>query len=288
VTAREVVVATHYPVFYRALLLTRLTPRRELVVAAVIDAARDPGGMYLTPEGNLRSVRTAPYGEGRRLLIVTGESFTPGTAPVEERFARLSQWTRDRFGVTDLAYRWAAQDNDTSDRVPYIGRFHPATGHVYVATGFGGWGMSNGVLAGQLLADLIDGKEPAEAALFDPRRLHPLVETPALVKTGLSVARHFVGDRLRGSHVDSVDEIGPGSGAVLRIRGERCAVYRDDTGALHAVSATCTHMGCIVHFNDAERTWDCPCHGSRFATGGAVVNGPALHPLQPCDLPDER
>jgi glycine/D-amino acid oxidase-like deaminating enzyme len=280
VTAHDVVVTTHYPVFDRALLFARLKPRRELVVAAVIDAARDPGGMYLSPEGHLRSVRTAPYGEGRRLLIVTGETFTPGTGNVEERYERLADWTAKHFGATELAYRWAAQDNDTTDGVPYIGPLHLGARHTYVATGFGGWGMTNGVFAGRLLAALLAGQEPPEADLFDPRRLHPLVDTPALVKANLSVARHFVGDRVRRSHVDSVDEIRPGSGAVVRIRGERCAVYRDEAGVAHAVSATCTHLGCVVDFNDAERSWECPCHGSRFDVDGSVLQGPAVAPLE--------
>jgi Rieske Fe-S protein len=145
--------------------------------------------------------------------------------------------------------------------------------------------MSNGVAAGRLLAALIEGREPPEAKVYDPRRLHPLVEAPALVKANLAVAGHFVGDRLRSSHVDSVDEIAPGTGAVVRLAGERCAVYREPGGALTAVSATCTHLGCLVHFNDAERSWDCPCHGSRFAPDGSVLNGPAVHPLEPRELP---
>jgi glycine/D-amino acid oxidase-like deaminating enzyme/nitrite reductase/ring-hydroxylating ferredoxin subunit len=285
VTAAAVVVATHYPVFDRALLFARLKPRREVVVAAVLDSAQDPGGMYLSPEEHTRSVRTAPYVDGRRLLIVTGESFRPGSAAVGERIARLADWTARRFGTAEIAYRWAAQDNDTTDGLPYVGRFHPGAAQVFVATGFGGWGMTNGVAAGRLLAALVEGQEPAEAAVYDPRRLHPIAEAPALLSANLSVARHFVGDRLRSSHVDSVEEIGPGSGAVVRISGERCAVYRDPAGDLHAVSATCTHLGCIVHFNDAERSWDCPCHGSRFGTDGAVLNGPAVEALEPRELP---
>jgi Rieske Fe-S protein len=114
------------------------------------------------------------------------------------------------------------------------------------------------------------------------------VEGRELIKSNLTVAGHFIGDRLRSSHVDSVDDIAPGSGAVLRVGGERCAVYRDDFGALRAVSARCTHLGCIVHFNDAERSWDCPCHGSRFDTDGSVLQGPAVEPLEPYtgDMPD--
>ena len=125
VTARAVVVATHYPVFDRALLFTRLEPRRELVVAAVISPDRDPHGVFITQEQNTRSVRTSPYQNGQRLLLVTGEHFTPGTAEVSERWERLLAWTEERFPGAEVAYRWATQDNSTTDPIPFVGPFHP-------------------------------------------------------------------------------------------------------------------------------------------------------------------
>ena len=287
VTARDVVVATHYPVFDRALLFGRLEPRRELVVAAVLPDERDPHGMFITPEQDTRSVRTARYEDGEdgeRLLIVTGEHFTPGAGDVTQRWDRLLAWTAERFPGAEVAYRWAAQDNGTTDQVPFVGPFHPGARHVYVATGFGGWGMSNGVMAGHLIATAIAGDEQPWAGLYDPRRLHPLREAVPMAKLQAKVARHFVGDRLVSSHVDSVDDIAPGAGAVLRVDGERCAVHRDESGALHAVSARCTHLGCLVRFNDAETAWECPCHGSRFAVDGSVLQGPANRPLERRDV----
>jgi len=285
VTARDVVVATHYPVFDRALLFARLAPRRELVVAAPLDAAADPGGMYISHSEGKRSVRTAPLADGRRLLIVTGEDFTPGAADVAERYRRLDAWMHDRFPVGETVYRWAAQDNDPSDRIAMVGPLHPGARHTYVATGFGGWGMTGGVMAGALLAGLIAGRSPAWAELYDPGRVwSTLKEAPALLRQQAEVGLRFVGDRLRTTGVDTVADIAPGAGAVVRIGGRRCAVHRDDEGVVHAVSARCTHLGCLVAFNDAERTWDCPCHGSRFDVDGTVVHGPAVRPLEPRDL----
>ncbi|BCL26652.1 FAD-dependent oxidoreductase [Streptomyces aurantiacus] len=286
VTARDVVVATHFPVFDRALTFARLSPRRELVVAAPIAAGIAPAGMYITQEEGKRSVRTAPLDEDHRLLIVTGESFTPGTGDPREGFRRLDAWMRARFPVGDTAYRWAAQDNDSTDTVPLVGPFHAGSRHTYVATGFGGWGMSGGVMAGRLLTDLIRGDEPAWAGLYDPRRLKStLREAPALLKQQAEVAKHFVGDRLSTTHVDSVAEIPPGTGAVVRVEGQRCAVYRDKDGVAQAVSARCTHLGCLVAFNDAETAWECPCHGSRFGVDGSIRQGPAGRPLEKRDLP---
>ncbi|MDT9683547.1 FAD-dependent oxidoreductase [Streptomyces sp. TRM76323] len=290
VVARHVVVATHYPVFDRALLFTRLEPKRELVVAGPIPADRDPGGVFLTSEGGTRSVRTAPTGEeGTRMLIVTGEKFTPGTAEegeVGERFARLEQWARERFAPLEITHRWATQDNWTTDRVPYVGRLHAGARHVYVATGFAGWGMSGGVMAGSLLAARIRGRDSAWASLYDPVRLRPLREVPAVLRLQAQVAKHFVGDRAPGAYADSVADVGPGQGAVVRVGGRLLAVHRDGAGALRAVSARCTHLGCVVHFNDAETAWECPCHGSRFDVEGRVVQGPATRPLVQEDVQD--
>ncbi|UDY24984.1 FAD-dependent oxidoreductase [Nocardioides sp. Kera G14] len=284
VTAADVVVATHYPVFDRAMLFARLVPHRDLVIAAVIPEVQDPKGMYITPEQGIRSVRTAPYGEGERLLIVTGEGFTPGEGEVEPRYQALADWTSERFPGARLTYRWSAQDTSTPDGISYIGPFHLGARHTWVATGFGGWGMTNGVLAGQLLTALINGESPSHAGLYDPRRIHPLKEAVPMLKAQAKVAGHMVGDRLR-SYVGSVDDIAPGQGAVVRVDGERCAVYRDDAGQCHAVSATCTHLGCLVNFDDAERSWVCPCHGSRFATDGSVLHGPATKPLRAVSAP---
>ncbi|WP_367318970.1 FAD-dependent oxidoreductase [Streptomyces sp. HUAS ZL42] len=285
VTAADVVVATHYPIFDRALLFTRLAPRRELVLTAPIPADLDPHGMYITPEQDTRSVRTAPYRDGQRLLVVTGEHFTPGTGDVGKRFARLADWATEHFGALSFTHRWATQDNDSTDSVPLVGPLHAGSRHTYVATGFGGWGLSGGIMAGRLLTDLITGQESPWSGLYDPRRVRAVVsEAPAFLRHQANVARHFVGDRLPTVFAGSVDDIAPGDGAVVRVGGHRCAAYRDENGQLHAVSARCTHLGCLVAFNSGERTWECPCHGSRFDTDGNVVQGPATRPLERRDI----
>ena len=285
VRAHDVVVATHYPVFDRALLFTRLSPRRELVVAAPVDEERAPRGMYITPEQSTRSVRSAPYGDGKRLLIVTGEHFTPGTADVEERFSRLSTWATGHFDGLTFTHRWATQDNDSTDSVPLVGPLHAGSRHTYVATGFGGWGLSGGIMAGRLLSDLVSGRTVAWSGLYDPRRLASVVrEGGSFLKNQAKVARHFVGDRLTAGTGPALQDIAPGDGAVVRVGGRQCAVHRDESGALQAVSARCTHLGCLVAFNRAEQAWECPCHGSRFAPDGQILQGPAVRPLDKRDI----
>jgi nitrite reductase/ring-hydroxylating ferredoxin subunit len=211
------------------------------------------------------------------VLIVTGEHFPPGAAGVADRWERLEAWARDRFPSLDMTYRWAAQDPTASDRTPFVGPFHPGTRHVHVATGFGGWGMSTGVMAGRLIAATIAGERLPWTGLYDPRRFHPVREVGSLLGLQAYVARHFLGDRIRSS-AGSPGGLAPGAGGVLRVGAQQRAVYRDPGGVLHGLSARCTHLGCIVHFNDAEQAWECPCHGSRFDVDGSVIQGPANAP----------
>ncbi|MFC8271098.1 FAD-dependent oxidoreductase [Streptomyces sp. NPDC057271] len=291
VPARHVVVATHHPLFDHAVLATRLTQHRDLVVAGPLPGDRDPGGMYITEEGGKRSVRTAPLADGGRLLIVTGEAFTPGSGEdTEAGYARLDSWTEERFPGVSITHRWAAQDNSSTDILPLIGRLPTAGRNVYVATGFAGWGMTGGVLAGRLVTSLVTGGQEPWAALYDPARVGPALRSaPAFLKAQWDTGMHFVKDRLEalGDGTNGpVDELRPGEGTVVRAGGRACAVHRDDRGRLHAVSAVCTHMGCLVAFNNAERTWECPCHGSRFGVDGEILQGPALKPLERRDPED--
>ncbi|MFD7628359.1 FAD-dependent oxidoreductase [Streptomyces sp. NPDC059851] len=288
VTADTVVVATHHPLFDHALLATRLTQHRDLVIAGVVPGEADPGGMYITREGGTRSVRTATHESSGRLLIVSGEAFTPGSdEDITVRYRRLAAWAQERFPDLVITHRWAAQDNASTDTVPLIGPLPAAGERVYVATGFGGWGMTGGVLAGRLLTSLIEGSPEPWAGLYDPGRIGPVVrEAAAFLKAQWDAGRHAVQDRLRtlgdGTR-GSVADLVPGEGTVVRSGGHPYAVHRDDAGRLHAVSAVCTHMGCLVAFNNAERTWECPCHGSRFTVDGSVLQGPALEGLEPKD-----
>ncbi|MDX2560619.1 FAD-dependent oxidoreductase [Streptomyces sp. TX20-6-3] len=245
VHARDVALATHFPLRCHSSLLVRLSVRRELVVAAAVDERHAPYGMYVTFDDGARSVRTAPLGGGRRLLIVAGEAFEPGSGGVPERYDSLEAWARGHLpgfaGAAEI-HRWAAQDVHTPDGMPCVGHEHPDTQHVYLATGFGGWGLSNGVAAGRLLAAHVTGApRPAWTELVDPRRHLPVREVPGVVRQQSTVARHYV------------------------------AGFR--------TARRCTHMGCELGFNEAEQTWECPCHGSRFAADGSVLQGPATRAL---------
>ncbi|MDQ1712003.1 MAG: hypothetical protein QOE45_1453 [Frankiaceae bacterium] len=285
VRARDVVVATHIPFLDRGMFFARQFPKRDYVVAARIDPTHAPDGMFLSTETPTHSVRVTEDGDAL-LLIVGGEGHTTGRADdTEDRYRRLEAWTTERFGVTDFTHRWSTQDYTSTDRVPFVGRFHPGAKRLWVATAFGAWGMTNGTMSGLLLADLVTGVENPWAGVYDPGRIGPVTtKAKEFVKENVAVAKELVTGYLSPGDVASVDDLAPGEAAVVRTGLSKTAAYRDDDGVLHAVSARCTHLGCVVGWNAAERSWDCPCHGSRFGVDGAVLQGPAVEPLARKDL----
>jgi len=288
VRAAEVVIATHYPILDRGLFFARLEPVRDLVVCGIpAPEAGDLRHMYLDLASQ-HSFRPVGGVDGRpQELIVLGEHYRPGErVDVEERYAALARWARKRLGINEISHRWSAQDVGTADGIPYVGRYHRRARHLWVGTGFGQWGMTGGTAAGLLLlASLIEGTAPEdERALFDPARLD-LRSVPTLVRRNGVVAAHLVGDMSRTSLTTATRDLGRGEAEVCRVGTSLVAAYRDDDGVVHAVSAHCTHLGCVLAFNNAERSWDCPCHSSRFDIDAAVLNGPAVAPLKQMDAP---
>lgn len=284
VRALEVVVTTHYPVFDRSMMFSRLTPKREFVAAGVVEESADPRAMYVSTGSDTRSLRGAPY-DGGRLLIATGAPFTPGDVKAPDRLGELTAWLTERFPVDEVRFTWAAQDNTSGDRVPFIGRLHPGSKHAWVATGFGGWGMTNGVLAGLLLREALEGGIPPWGRIYDPRRLHPALEAKTVVTSGARSAAGLASNaaaqlKAKLGQGRSIGDLSPGDAGIVTDGHGEWATYVDEEGGVHAVSPTCTHLGCLVSFNAVEKAWECPCHGSRFALDGAVLQGPATRPLR--------
>jgi len=276
VIAKDVIIATHIPFVFKGEFWAKSTPRREYGIAARIEQTVASEGIFISAESPTRSVRTASR-NGESVLIVVGETHKTGEEPdTEQRYKNLEEWARERFGVTEVASRWSSQDYSSFDRLPYVGRIGSGSEHLYVATAFSAWGLTNGTAAAMLLSDLIAGKGNEWARLYDSTRTPPLT-AKSLYKEGLKEAMHFVKDRFRGA--GTVD-IAPGEGGIVGRPGDQSAVYRDLQGELHAVSARCTHLGCIISWNPVETSWDCPCHGSRFSVDGEVLQGPAVRDLK--------
>ncbi|AFY75474.1 glycine/D-amino acid oxidase, deaminating (plasmid) [Synechococcus sp. PCC 7502] len=279
INAQDVVVATNLPILNLGLFFAKTYPERSYIVGAKIDPAKAPQGMYIGSGKSSHSIRTTPYEDGL-LLLVGGEGHKVGTVTnTEERYQKLESYARDRFGIDTFAYRWSNQDMVSFDKLPYIGNLTPFNKHIYVATGFSLWGMSKGTMSGMILSDLILGKDNPYTDLYDSLRATPFV-TVESVKQEASVVTRWIGDRFKGLLSSSFSEVAKGEGKLLTIDNEKVAAYRDEQGTIHAVSATCTHLACIVSWNNAEKSWDCACHGARFSCDGKVIQGPAVRDLE--------
>jgi glycine/D-amino acid oxidase-like deaminating enzyme/nitrite reductase/ring-hydroxylating ferredoxin subunit len=287
ITADAVVVATNTPVNDRVLIHTKQAPYRTYVIGLQTPSGSVPTGLYWDTLDPYHYVRIASSREETDdVLIVGGEDHKTAQADeTDERFRRLEMWARERFPmVKAVLFRWSGQVMESFDGLAFIGHNPLDEANVYVVTGDSGSGMTHGTIAGQLLTDLILGRDNPWAALYDPQR-KTLRAGKEFARENVNVAAQYV-DWVTAGDVKSVDDIPAGSGAILRRGLTKVAVYRDETGALHTYSAECPHLGCVVGWNTTECTWDCPCHGSRFNQYGKVVNGPANTDLTPTAPPE--
>ena len=278
VTARVVVMATHLPLGQIGGFYAENAPYAEPVIAARIGGV--PPGMYKSVEKPSHSIRTHKADNGDTYGIVAGTSFKPGHVDEERKyFEDIERWLTAHFGAGPIEYRWVNEDYTPMDDAPFIG-WSSSLGQGYlVATGFAAWGISKGTAAAMILADLAAGAEGHPwLDIFDATRVKPIAGGPRALAENVKVASHLVSGYLSRKPT-SYDELSPGEAAILKIGGDNIAAFRDEDGTVHAVSAVCSHMGCIVGWNETDRTWDCPCHGSRFELDGAVLHGPATRPL---------
>ncbi|MBX3021817.1 MAG: FAD-dependent oxidoreductase [Bdellovibrionales bacterium] len=285
VECEAVVVATNTPINNRVTIHTKNPAYRTYVVG--VPVSRDlvaPALLWDTgdPYHYIRFVKDPNTGED--ILLVGGEDHRTGQDTHEEKhFANLLQWVHERFDVRGRAVtRWSGQVMEPIDGLAYIGRNPGDTDNVFIVTGDSGHGLTHGTLAGMLIADLVVGRDNPWATLYDPARL-PLRSLSTYVKDAVESTMPY-GDWLSEGDVSDVHQIEAGEGAVMRDGLAKLAVYKDEVGRLHTCSAVCTHLGGLVRWNSAEKTWDCPCHGSRFDRFGQVINGPANKELEP--MPD--
>ena len=279
VTAGAIVVATNTPVNDWVTIHTKQAAYRTYVIGMRVPKGSVTKALFWDTPDPYHYIRLTDA-EGHDVLIVGGEDHKTGQADdTEERFERLEAWTRERFPVAgDVEFHWSGQVMEPIDGLAFIGR-NPGDDNIYIVTGDSGNGMTHGTIAGILITDLVLGRKNEWESLYDPSRIS-LRAAPEFVTENLNVVAQF-GDYATAGDVDQMVEITAGTGALVREGLTKMAVYRDSDGELHKCSAICPHLGCIVSWNSTEKTWDCPCHGSRFDPYGKVLNGPAIKGLEP-------
>lgn len=291
VSARSVVVATNSPVDNRTTLHIKQHPYRTYVIGGLVDKDSVRPGLWWDT-GNMKSewamepyhyVRLEQYDEKYDLLIAGGEDHKTAQADKEgikevDRYRNLEQWTRRHFpAMKQIVYQWSGQVMEPVDMMGFIGK-NPGDKNIYVATGDSGNGMTHGTIAGLLISDLIQGRSNPWETLYDPSRI-TLRSAPEFIQEVGNMSVQYL-DYLRPTDLTPIEELKPGEGEVVNMNGKRVAVYKDGSEVVHAFSAVCPHMGCALQWNGDERSFDCPCHGSRFTCLGVVVNGPAKSDLQ--------
>jgi glycine/D-amino acid oxidase-like deaminating enzyme/nitrite reductase/ring-hydroxylating ferredoxin subunit len=278
VRADHVVLATLLPFVDLGGFFAKSRPKRAYGIAARLTDEMPPG-MHINAGSPTRSTRPWLHDGDRRGIIVVGESHETGHSdPTPDNWAELERWTLEHYDVESFEYHWSAQDYTTADQIPYVGR-SPRMSRTFVATGFKKWGLTNGTAAARMLVDLIGGRDNPWLEAFDATRIGDAGTVAKLVEDNVHVGRRFAEDWIGRLGAGSVADLVPGEGRMVRNGLRTVGAYRHTDGTLHAVSVTCTHLGCTVQWNAAETSWDCPCHGSRFSYDGSVVNGPAVRPL---------
>jgi glycine/D-amino acid oxidase-like deaminating enzyme/nitrite reductase/ring-hydroxylating ferredoxin subunit len=283
VRADEVVIATNIPILDRGGFFGRAFPYRHMAIAAPVPIGRVPAGMYISADEPTRSFRTAPWTSTERLLVVIGEAFPTATADTMQRLAELETFAAERFGAARPRFRWGNQDFYAADRIPFVGPILPGVHRIRVATGFNAWGITAGTAAAMILTDAVVGRDNDWASLYDSRRLGWRGGSTSLVRKNVAVATGWLAEKLEPAPSREPGTLRPDEGAVVRINGKAAVGYRDKDGKLYLHDARCTHMGCRLRWNSAERSWDCHCHGSRFDIRGEVLGGPAVRRLTPIE-----
>lgn len=283
ITAKKVVVATHYPIFDKpGLYFSRLYASRSYVLG-MRTKEKLPDGMYISADNPVHSFRTQPVNNDTMLLL-GGEGHKTGQGDnTIFHYKRLEDYAKRIYSIESLDYYWSTQDCITVDGVPYIGRITPGSENLFTATGFNKWGMTNGTAAAMILRDMILEQNNPWLEVFSPSRFKVFASTGEFIKQNINVASEFIGGKLNVP--DSISgQLEKGEGKVLTIQQKKLAVYKDEKGILHITEPSCTHLGCQIKWNHAEKTWDCPCHGSRFTFDGEVIQGPAVKKLKKYEI----
>ncbi len=272
VRARDIIVATNVPFGDQGRFDARCQPHRSYIVAGRVNTP-PLDATFISVDEPMRSILTVSL-DGQTYVLTGGEGHPASEAgDTAGRYGRLAAFARDRLGVSSVTHRWSTQDNLPVDGLPYVGLMSAEATHLYVITGLRKWGLTNGTAAALILTDLISGRENPWAAVFNSNRTNKAASVGG-------VAEENKAPDVAGPQPGLV-KLAAGEGTVIDVAGERTAVFRDTDGQVHSLSAICTHLGCTVEFNAADTTWDCPCHGSRFAADGTVIHGPATANLPP-------
>ena len=281
--AKHLIYATHIPPGVN-LLHMRCAPYRSYVMAIELEDGQYPEGPAYDMEDPYHYYRTQET-NGKKYLIAGGEDHKTGHEEnTEQPFIRLENYLRKFFKIKEVTFKWSSQYFEPADGLPYIGQLPGAPENILVATGFGGNGMIYSHVAAKLLTEIITKSPDAYEGLFKPSRVKPIAGFSSFVKENADVAASLVKGVFSHNHLPELESMTPDSGQVVKMDNESVALYKDDSGSLLGVHPVCTHLKCVVTWNQTEKSWDCPCHGARYAIDGTVLTGPSDRNLSKVEI----
>jgi glycine/D-amino acid oxidase-like deaminating enzyme/nitrite reductase/ring-hydroxylating ferredoxin subunit len=281
--ARSLVYATHIPTGINLLHL-RCSPYRSYAMAVRLENNNYPDALAYDMYDPYHYYRTQEI-NGEKFLIVGGDDHRTGEEPnTNGCFLKLESHVRSHFNVAEISHQWSSQFFEPADGLPYIGHLPGNPQDVYVATGYGGNGMTYSHVAALVLKSILLKQESPYTDLFNPGRIKPIAGFTEFVKHNADVVKQFVGRWFGKEDLQELAALAPGEAKVVKYNDQSLALYKDDGGNLHAVNPACTHMKCSVAWNAAEKSWDCPCHGARYSFDGEVLTGPANKDLEPVEI----
>ncbi|HOQ16892.1 MAG TPA: FAD-dependent oxidoreductase [Defluviitaleaceae bacterium] len=279
IKAKYVIIASHFPVYdHLAFYFARMYQSRTYALGLKIKE-KFPGGMYLSAESPSRSLRAQPTEEGELVLLVGEEHKTGQPQETKSYYEALKKFACENYDVESIPYHWSTQDCMPLDNIPYIGRIKDGVENMFVATGFKKWGMTHSIISGLIIKDLIINRDNSWIELYNPSRFTLKQSFKKFFEVNLDVAKELVSGKLEIPE-NSLKDLKNEEGVVIDIEGRKVGAYKDNKGEVYLVDTTCSHLGCELKWNDAEKSWDCPCHGSRFTYTGEVIQGPAVKNLQ--------
>lgn len=283
IKARNVIYATHIPPGVNVLHF-RNAPYRTYAVACLLEDDSYPSSVVYDMYDPYHYYRTADI-NGKKYLIAGGNDHKTGEEPdTENCFTALESYLRDHFSIKEISFKWSSQFFESVDGLPYIGHLPGSSDNVFVATGYGGNGITFSQVAAQLLTDIIVGNQNDYEKLFEPSRIKPVAGFSNFLKDAADVVAHLISAPFEGNKIEELAEIVAEEARVIKYEDKKLAIYKDGNGKLHSLNPACTHIKCIVTFNTTEKVWECPCHGSRFSIDGEMFTGPARKDLEKIDL----
>lgn len=281
IRGKKIVIATHTP-FNFNIIQTKVAPYRSYALGIRLNEKIELNGIFWDTKTPYNYIRSYYDAIGQLIIIGGADHKTGSRSDTSNCFQQMEGFARARFNVKSIDYMWSGQTFEPADGLPYIGKL-PLNENVYVITGLSGNGITGGVVASLLLSDLLFDRHNQLADILSPGRIKPIAEGKQFINENTNTAMHFIKDRITIPH-SNIQDLDFEEGKVMSIDGKKVAVYHDQDGRFHALSPICTHLGCIVQWNNSEKTWDCPCHGARFNATGEVLESPATTELKPLTM----